>query len=382
MRRIVLMLCFVLAVAAAWTGYRHAGGLRERLADAEATPARRGETAIPVVLAPTKRVTLPVSLSTIGTIQAVASIAVTSQVSGIVSKLSVSDGAEVKEGDVLIELDTRLIDTQIEEAQAALLKDQANIDKARRDLARIEKLLAGKFETQENAADAQTALDLATATLRSDQAALHNLEVQHEYYTIRAPVSGRIGTVPVRPGSTIVSGQQASPIVTINVFDPVYVAAGIPQRMVAELAEDRAQGLAKVRLTVPGRSESREGAITVIDNAANPATGLVTAYASIANAPALLWPGEIVNVEVVFRDRPDQLIVPNEAVRTNQQGSYVYAVDAHQRAHLKPVVVARNVEGLTVIDRGLEEGEQVVTDGQLLLSDGALVQVKQAMQGG
>ncbi|QIG46450.1 efflux RND transporter periplasmic adaptor subunit [Nordella sp. HKS 07] len=382
MRRIVLMLCFVLAVAAAWAGYWHVSGVRERVADAKATPTQRAEKAVPVVLAAVKRMTLPVSFATIGTVQPIASIAVTSQVSGMVSKLSVTDGADVKEGDILIELDTRLIDTQIEEAQAALVKDQANIDKAGRDLARIDKLLAGKFETPENAADAQTTIDLDKAALQTDQAMLHNLEVQREYYTIRAPVSGRIGTVPVRPGSTIVSGQQASPIVTINVFDPIYVTVGIPQKMVADLAEDKAQGLAKVSLTVPGRSEKREGAVTAIDNAANPATGLVTAYASIGNAPALLWPGEIVNVDVIFRDQPDQLTVPDEAVRTNQQGSYVYAVDAHQRAHLKPVVVARNVEGLTVIGSGLEDGDQVVTDGQLLLSDGALVQVKQAMKGG
>lgn len=382
MRRVVLLLCCLTVVATAMAGYWYLGGREDRIADAQTAPAHRSETAIPVVLAEAKRMTLPIGFATIGTIQPIASIAVTSQVSAVVSKVAVADGAEVKEGDILIELDGRLIDTQIEEAQATLIKDQANIDKAERDLARINKLLAGKFETQENAADAQTVVDLAKAVLQSDQAALNNLQVQREYYTIHAPVTGRIGTVPVRPGSSIVSGQQASPIVTINVFDPIYVAVGIPQKMVADLAEDKAQGIAKVTLTVPGRSDKREGAVTVIDNAANPATGLVTVYASIANAPAVLWPGEIVNVDVIFRDQPDQLTVPDEAVRTNQQGSYVYAVDAHQRAHLKPVVVARNVAGLTVIASGLNEGEQVVTDGQLLLSEGTLVSVKQAMGGG
>lgn len=382
MRRILLLLCFLAAIGAGWAGYWYLGGFAELVADAQTAPAHRTEAAIPVVLAEAKRMTLPISFTTIGTVQSIASIAVTSQVSGIVSKVAVADGADVKEGDLLIEIDARLIDTQIEEAQATLAKDQASIDKATRDLGRINKLLAGKFETPENAADAQTALDLAQATLQSDQAALHNLQVQREYYTIHAPVGGRVGTVPVKPGSTIVSGQQASPIVTINVFDPIYVAVGIPQKLVADLAEDKAQGVAKVSLTVPGRGETREGAVTAIDNAANPATGLVTAYATIANAPALLWPGEIVNVEVIFRDEPDQLTVPDEAVRTNQQGSYVYAVDAQQRAHMKPVTVARNVRGMTVIASGLKEGEQVVTDGQLLLSDGAQISVKQAMGGG
>ncbi len=382
MRSMLLLLCFLAAIGAGWAGYWYLDGPPERAADAQTAPAHRTEAAIPVVLAEAKRMTLPVSFATIGTVQPIASIAVTSQVSGIVAKVAVTDGAEVKEGDLLIEVDARLIDTQIEEAQAALAKDQANIDKAERDLARIDKLLAGKFETPENAADAQTALDLARATLESDQAELHSLQVQREYYTIHAPVSGRIGTVPVKPGSTIVAGQQASPIVTINMFDPVYVAVGIPQKLVADLAEDKAQGVAKISLTVPGRDETREGAVTAIDNTANAATGLVTAYATIANTPALLWPGEIVNVEVIFRDAPDQLTVPDEAVRSNQQGSYVYAVDAQLRAHMKPVTVARNVRGMTVIAGGLKEGEQVVTDGQLLLSDGAQVSVKQAMGSG
>jgi membrane fusion protein, multidrug efflux system len=383
MKRFVLLLCFFLAIAIAAAGYWFTEGAAPRLADAQnaATRQHRPEAAIPVVLAQAKRMTLPVSFSTIGTIQPIASIAVTAQVSGTVSRVAVADGADVKQGDVLIELDARLIDTQIAQGQATVAKDQATITKAQRDLERINRLLANKFETQENAADAQTTLDLARATLASDQAGLHYLDIQREYYTIHAPVSGRIGTIAVKPGSTIVSGAQASPIVTINVFDPIYVAVGIPQKMVADLAEDKAQGVAKISLTIPGLTDKREGQVTAIDNSANAATGLVTVFASISNTPSVLWPGEIVNADVIFRDQPDALTVPNEAIQTNQQGSYVYAVDANERAHVKPVVIDRSMRGLTVIASGINEGDNVVTDGQLLLSNGALVSVKQAMEG-
>lgn len=380
MKRLFLLLVLLIATGAFWWFTQGGGPMQQQSADAQ-TPRHRPEAAVSVVLVQAKQMTLPLSFATIGTIEPIASIPVTSQVSGIVSKVAVNDGDEVKEGDVLIELDQRLIDAQIAEGQATLVKDQANIDKAVRDLARVNKLLAGKFETPENAADAQTVLDLAKATLQSDQAALQDLEVQREYYTIRAPVSGRIGTVPVKPGSTIVSGGQASPIVTVNSFDPIYVAVGIPQKMIADLAQDKAQGAARVSLTVPGRDDKRDGQVTVIDNAANQATGLVTVLASIANAPAVLWPGEIVNVEVVFHDQPNVVAVPNEAIRTNQQGTYVYAVDDQQRAHVKPVVVARSVKGLSVVASGLNAGDNVVVDGQLLLSDGALTSTKQAMVG-
>jgi len=381
MKRIILLLCFFLAIAAAAAGYWFSGGMSTRPADAQdaATRQHRPEAAIPVVLTQAKRMTLPIDFPTIGTIQPIASIAVTAQVSGTVSRVAIADGAQVKQGDVLIELDARLIDTQIAQAEATVAKDQANIDKAQRDLGRVNHLLASKVETLENAADAQTTLDLAKATLASDQAGLNNLRIQREYYTIHAPVTGRIGTVPVKPGSTIVDGAQASPIVTINVFDPVYVAVGVPQRMIADLAEDKAQGVAKISLTVPGRDDKREGPVTVIDNAANAASGLVTALASIPNSPEVLWPGEIVNVDVIFRDQPDALAVPNQAIQTNQQGSFVYAVDANQRAHVKPVVIDRTLSGMTVIASGLNEGDNVVTDGQLLLSNGALVSTKQAM---
>jgi len=383
MKRFVLLLCFFLAIAIAAAGYWFTEGTAPRLTDAQNPASRqhKPEAAIPVVLAQAKRMTLPVSFSTIGTIQPIASIAVTAQVSGTVSRVAVADGADVKQGDVLIELDARLIDTQIAQGQATVAKDQATITKAQRDLERINRLLANKFETQENAADAQTTLDLARATLASDQAGLHYLDIQREYYTIHAPVSGRIGTIAVKPGSTIVSGAQASPIVTINVFDPIYVAVGIPQKMVADLAEDKAQGVAKISLTIPGRTDKREGQVTAIDNSANAATGLVTVFASISNTPSVLWPGEIVNADVIFRDQPDALAVPNEAIQTNQQGSYVYAVDANARAHVKPVVIDRSMRGLTVIASGINEGDNVVTDGQLLLSNGALVSVKQAMEG-
>jgi RND family efflux transporter MFP subunit len=383
MKRVVLLLCFLLAVgAAAFVYWQSRPPLRGAEAQ-DAGRARHGEApaAIPVVLAQAKRMTLPVVFSSIGTIEPIASIAVTSQVSGVVSEVSVTDGAEVKQGDVLVALDARLIDAQIEQAQATIAKDKANIDKAQRDLDRVNRLLKSKFETQENAADAQTTLDLAQATLASDQAALHSLDVQREYYTIHASVTGRIGTVPVKPGSTIVAGAQASPIVTINVFDPVYVAVGIPQKMIADLNDDKTQGRARISLTVPGRTEKREGQITVIDNTASAATGLVTVRATIPNMPAALWPGEIVNAEVVFRDEADALAVPNEAVQTNQQGPYVYTVDDQGHAHVRPVAVARSEKGMSVIATGLNEGDHVVTDGQLLLTDGALVSVKQAMAG-
>ena len=394
MRRFLLLTLFLGLIAGAAILYQTPGGWLAKVdglvaghkdeGAAAASPVRADHTpepAIPVVLARATRKSVPITFSTIGTIQPIASIAVTSEVSGIVASVKVPDGAEVKQGDVLIEIDARLIDTQIEQAQATVAKDQATIEKAQRDLGRIEKLLKSKFETLENRADAQTVLDLAKATLRSNEAALHNLEIQREYYTIDAPVDGRIGTVAVKPGSLVIANSPANPIVMLNVFDPIYVAVGIPQKMMADLAEDWAKGVAKVRLGVPGKDDEREGSITVIGNAAEQATGLIAVMASIRNAPAVLWPGETVNVDVIFHEEPNALVVPGDAVATNQQGNYVYTVDQTGHAHMSPVVIARNVNRMAMVASGLNEGDSVVVDGQLQLTDGALVAVKQAMEG-
>ena len=157
----------------------------------------------------------------------------------------------------------------------------------------------------------------------------------------------------------------------LNVFDPIYVAVGIPQKMMADLAEDWAKGVAKVRLGVPGKDDEREGSITVIGNAAEQATGLIAVMASIRNAPAVLWPGETVNVDVIFHEEPNALVVPGDAVATNQQGNYVYTVDQTGHAHMSPVVIARNVNRMAMVASGLNEGDSVVVDGQLQLTDGA-----------
>ena len=395
MRRFFVLALFLAVIGTAAWLYQSPGGLLGKLngliggqmgeaVAAQASPPRaeRGpEPAIPVVLARATRKSVPITFSTIGIIQPIASIAVTSQVSGTVAGVKVADGAEVRQGDVVIEIDSRLIDTQIEQAQAMVAKDQANIVKAERDLGRIERLLKSKFETLENQADAQTVLDLARATLTSDQAALHSLEIQREYYTIHAPVDGRIGMVAVKPGSLVVANSPSNPIVMLNVFDPIYVTVGIPQKMMADLAEDWAKGVAKVTLSIPGRDDEREGPITVIGNQAEQATGLITVMASIRNAPAMLWPGETVNVDVIFHDEPNALVVPGDAIATNQQGNYVYTVDQTGHAHMSPVVIARHLNRLAMVSSGLNEGDNVVVDGQLQLTDGALVAVKQAMQG-
>ena len=394
MRRLIVLFVFLGVIALAAVVYRSP---QDWLAKAQALIGGSGETAqparsdtvasnrvqqpaVPVVLAQARRKTVPITFSTIGTIVPTASIALISQVWGRVAEVKVADGADVNEGEPLVEIDARLIDTQIEQAQAMVAKDEASIAKAERDLERVEHLLKSKFETQANEADAQTTLDLAKATLRSDQAALHNLEIQREYYTIRAPVTGRIGTVAVKPGALVMANSPGNPIAMLNAFDPIYVSVGIPQKMIADLAEDRAKGIARVKLTVPGREDEREGPITVIGNAAEQATGLVTIMATIRNEPSALWPGETVNVDVIFHEEPNVLVVPGDAIATNQQGNYVYKIDETGHAHMSPVVVSRNLGRMAMVTSGLSEGDRVVVDGQLQLSEGALVAVKQAME--
>ncbi len=128
-------------------------------------------------------------------------------------------------------------------------------------------------------------------------------------------------------------------------------------------------------MTVPGREEVLTGPITVIENAANPDTGLITVRAEISNPGPRLWPGQITDVRIVLAEQQNAIVIPNEAVQTAQDGTFVY-VTADGIANKRPVKIARSTGGLSIVAEGLKAGEQVVTDGQLQLTDKARITVK------
>jgi RND family efflux transporter MFP subunit len=326
---------------------------------------------VSVELAKAERKSMPVDVDAIGMVTPISSVALKSRLETTIVAVHFEDGAKVSEGDLLFTLDSRQIDAQIEQAEGVLAKDQAQLEGAQRDLRRYNDLVAKGATTQVNVDNARTQSDILTGTIKADQAALDNLKVQKSYTTIRAPFSGRISAANVKVGN-FVRPADTTPLAVINQMAPVYVTFSVPQRVLVDLREAMAKGLSGVTATIPGHQRSESGKVAMVENTVDQTTGMVTVRGIMANENETLWPGTLVATKLVIRNE-DSVVVPTVAVQRSQEGNFVFLV-TDGVAKKQSVKVDRTAQGMSVISEGLAGGESVVTDGQLLLSDGSRVE--------
>ncbi|MGA2491742.1 MAG: efflux RND transporter periplasmic adaptor subunit [Roseiarcus sp.] len=326
-----------------------------------------------VVVGHAARKDLPWKLEEIGTAQAIASVALRPHFDATVDKVLVADGAAVKAGDTLIELDARQVRAQIDGAKAQLAKDQAALEQAQRDVSRYTDLVARAATPQLNLDNARTAEASGRAAILADRAAIENLEVQLGWYTVTAPISGRVGVVSIKQGNIAKASDNsaAGVFATINQISPIYVAFSVQQSLLPTLHEAMADGAA-VEATPQGSKRRATGKLALVDNSVDPTTGTIVARAIFDNADELLWPGQLCNLTLTLRTEPDIVVVPREAVLIGQSGNYVFTV-VDGAAHLQPVEVGRTQDGETIVLKGLAGDETVVVDGALLLTEGAKV---------
>jgi RND family efflux transporter MFP subunit len=344
---------------ASWTG----GG-----ATAESSPSAR---AVSVELAKAERKPVPVDVDCIGTVTPISSVALKSRLETTIVSVHFEDGARVNAGDLLFTLDARQIDAQIEQAEAMLTKDRAQHAGAERDLRRYSELIGKGATTQVSVDNAKTQADILAGTIQADQSALDNLKVQKSYTTIRAPFSGRISAANVKVGN-FVRPADTVPLATINQMAPVYVSFAIPQRVLVDLRDAMATGASKVIATIPGHQRSEEGRVAMVENTVDPTTGMITVRGIMDNANETLWPGTLVATKLIVRVE-NAVTVPTVAVQRSQTGNYVFVVK-DGLAKVQPVKVDRTFQGISVIADGLSGDEDVVIDGQLLLSNGSRVE--------
>ncbi len=343
-------------------------------------PGRRGRAGpggpVPVVVARIAQKPMPVIVDAVGTVQAIASIQIKPRTDSQIVKVHVEEGALVKEGDLLFELDARSLKAQLGQIEAQIRKNQAQLVQARRDLQRFEELLGKNAGTVVQRDNAQTAVKSAEAQLEADEAAKASVQTLLTFTEIRAPVSGRIGSIASKAGAVVRVGDNSvnSTLATINQIDPIFVTFAIPQVILPELRSAMAKGSVVVHAIVDD-TRKPPGAMAFIENTVDPNTGTVTAKARIANASEVLWPGQFVKVEIILGVEPQAISVPSAAVQLGPQGPYVFVVKDGV-AELRQVVVKRTQEGESVIGKGLADGEQVVIDGQLRLVNGAAVAVR------
>src|SRR3981189_216383 len=326
---------------------------------------------VSVEMAKAERKSVPVDVDSIGTVTPIASVALKSRVKTTIVSVHFEDGARVNQGDLLFTLDARQIDAQIEQAEGMLTRDQAQLEGAHSGVRRYSDLIGKGATTQVNLDNAKTQADILTGTIKAAQSALDNLKVQKSYTSIRAPCSGRISAANVKVGN-FVRPADTAPLAVINQMAPVYVTFAIPQRVLVALRDAMATGVSKVIATIPGHQRSEDGKVAMVENSVDSTTGMVTVRGIMDNANETLWPGILVNTKLVVRVE-DGVTVPTAAVQRSQNGNYVFVMQDGV-AKVQPVKVDRTFRGTSVIAEGLSGGEDIVVDGQLLLSDGSRVE--------
>src|SRR6195256_1143691 len=325
---------------------------------------------VSVELAKAERKPVPVDVDSIGTVTPISSAALKSRVETTILSVHFEDGAKVAEGDLLFTLDARQIDAQIEQAAGMLAKDQAQLEGAQRDFRRYSDLIGKGATTQVNLDNAKTQADILIGTIKADQSALDNLKVQKSYTTIRAPFAGRISAANVKVGN-FVRPADLAPLAVINQMAPVYVTFAIPQRVLVDLRDAMASGGSRVIATIPGHARSEDGKVAMVENSVDSTTGMVTVRGIMNNESETLWPGILVNTKLWIRTE-EAVAVPTAAVQRSQNGNYVFVM-RDGKAHVQPVNVSRTFQGISVVASGLSGGEDVIVDGQLLLSEGTPV---------
>jgi membrane fusion protein, multidrug efflux system len=337
-----------------------------------------GPRSVAVEVATAVRKKTPVLLEALGNVTTMASVAVKARIDNEIVGIHFTDGAYVKKGDLLVTLDSRSLQAQIGQAEASLARDQAQLEMAERDLRRYSELVGKGATPQLNVDNSKTQGDMMRAAIRADNAVLENLKVQLSFCFIRAPISGRISQAAVKVGNFARSADTV-PIATINQMAPVYVTMSVPQRMLPELRVAMAENDTSVEAIIPGDTRRARGSIAMVENGVDPTTGMATVRAAMPNEDELLWPGTLVTAQVTLRT-DDAVVVPAVAVQVSQQGNFVFVVKDNV-ATVTPVKIARLLGGETVIESGLNGGDIVVTEGHLLLTNGARVTVRERKAG-
>ncbi len=325
---------------------------------------------VPVDIAKAVRKKVPIRLDALGTVTPIASVALKARVDTTITAVHFKDGAHVAKGDPLFTLDCRVMDAQITTTEGALARDKAQLDGATRDVTRYTELVGKGATPVTNLDNAKTQSDVFRAAIKADTGLLDNLKVQRSFCDVTAPISGQISAANVKVGN-FVRQADLTPMATINQMAPVYVSFTIPQKNLPAIRAAIAAETATVQAAVPGQTKRAEGKVSMIENTVDSTTGMAMIRATMPNTDEMLWPGTLVTAEMTLRTE-EAVTIPSNAVQVSQTGSFVFVI-VDGKAKVQPIKIERQVGEETVIASGLSGGETVVTDGQLLLSNGTRV---------
>jgi multidrug efflux system membrane fusion protein len=342
-----------------------------KAADAPAPPVAPG---IPVTAGTVAAQDVPVFLNGIGSVQPYNMVTIKSRVDGQIVKVNFTEGQEVKAGDPLVEIDPRSYKAAFDLAVATQEKDQANLTNAQANYARDAAIVNNNLAvTRQQFDNDKAAVAVDQALVDGDKAQVEAAQVNLDYCSIQAPISGRLGVRLVDVGN-IVHAADPSGLVTITQTKPIFVTFTLAQEHLHKIHEKQAAGQLDVQAYgADNVTLLATGKLTVIDNAVDQTTGTIRLKATFDNNDERLWPGEFVDVRLILNMRKDAPTVPQQTVQVGPNGYYAYVIKADDTVERRPVEIASIQDGIAIISKGLQAGEKVVVDGQYRLTDGARV---------
>ena len=369
----------------------------------KASVAPQQAQAAPVFVSKAVLKPVPIEVQAVGNVEAYSTVTVKAQVGGELTVVDFSEGADVHKGDRLFVIDPRPYESQVAQAEATLTKDEAQLQTAQANLARdmaqeeyaraqakrysellqrglLPRESAEQTDAQAKAAAEAVRADRATiesmqANITADQAALDRAKLQLEYCTIRSPIDGRTGHLLIKQGNVVKATDVD--LVTINQLHPIFVTFTVPESNLPLIKRHMAAGKVAVVASPQGDDASVEnGTLSFVENTVDTTTGTIRLKGLFDNLGTRLWPGQFVRVIVRLNASANSIVIPSTAVQTGQDGKFVFVVKPDMTVESRPVLTGRTIDRDVVIEKGLSDGESVVTTGQLRLIPGSRIQIK------
>ncbi len=351
------------------------------LAGCSRGPPAKKVAAMPVLVAQAATTNVPVQIDPppFGHVTPYSTVTIRPQIGGILSVIHFQEGQEGEKGDLLFTIDPRPSQAALDVARAALARDTAQLENAKIQFARDQKLFNDKIESQDVFDTSKANVDALAGTVQSDQAAIANAELNLEFTAIRSPIDGKTGSLQFHTGNVVKAPDDT--LLTINQIHPIYVVFAVPEQYLPEITKQMRDKTLQASAAFQNMAgPPPQGDLTFVDNAVDTSTGTILLKATFPNTDGALWPGQFVQVTLTLSELKDAIVVPSQAVQTGQNGQFVYVVKPDQTAEQRPIVIGLAYQGNTVVQSGLKTGETVVTDGQLRLAPGVAVNIKSSSQ--
>src|ERR1700736_3786250 len=333
-----------------------------------------GPRAISVATAQVQKQDVPVFLSGLGSVTAFNTANIKSRVDGQIMKVNVKEGQNVKQGELLIEIDSRPFQVQLDQMQAQLSRDQAQLRDAQLNLERYTSLIPSGSIAQQQVDTQKALVDQLQGTVRTDQAQINNAKLQIIYCHITAPFTGRVGLRQVDPGN-IVHASDTTAMLVLTQLHPIAVIFTLPEDVLPNVAQHMKQSTLEVDAFIrDDQTKLATGKLLTIDNEIDPTTGTAKLKAVFDNTDSQLWPNQFVNANLLLETRKNSTVVPTAAILRGPQGTYVYAVKPDKTVEARTIAISLTQGNTTAVTSGLNPGDMVVTDGQDKLQTGSKVE--------